>query len=105
MKAPHLHPIPTYDDTEIRCISLASKTTLNRTLLPFSKQKERFYARKKNIIGTKRISFSKKKERKATINTIIQDAINTQKKRENVFYRNVLSLYLPNFKDFPIKEG
>ena len=57
------------------------------------------------LLETKRISFSKKKERKATINTIIQDAISTQKKRENVFYRNVLSLYLPNFKDFPIKEG
>lgn len=57
------------------------------------------------LLETKRISFSKEKERKATINTIIQDAISTKKKREDVFYRNVLSLYLPNFKDFPIKEG
>lgn len=57
------------------------------------------------LLETERISFSKKKERKAAINTIILDAISTKKKRENVFYRNVLSLYLPNFKDFPIKEG
>ena len=105
MKAPHQHPIPTYDDTEIRCISLASKTTLNRTLLPFQSKRNDFTHKKRILLKTKRISFSKEKEQKATINTTIQDAISTQKKRENVFYRNVLSLYLPNFKDFPIKEG
>jgi len=57
------------------------------------------------LLETKRISFLKKKKRKAAINVTIQDAISIKKKRENVFYRNVLSLYLPNFKDFPIKEG
>lgn len=60
---------------------------------------------KRILLETKRISFSKKKERKTTINTIKQDTTSIKKKREDVFYRNVLSLYLPNFKDFPIKEG
>lgn len=105
MKAPHQHPIPTYDDTEIRCISLASKTTLNRTLLPFQSKRNDFTHKKRILLKTKRISFSKKKERKTTINTIKQDTTSIKKKREDVFYRNVLSLYLPNFKDFPIKEG
>jgi len=66
LKAPHLHPIPTYDDTEIRCISLVSRQYWTEYLYPFQNRRKDFTHEKRILLWTKRISFSKKKERKAT---------------------------------------
>lgn len=61
MKTPHLHPIPTYDDTEIRSISLASRHIEQNTPTLFRAKGKILHTKKEYYCKPKELAFRKRK--------------------------------------------